>query len=210
MLDSFKADNFQIDNNRIDNNQIDLRRNPNGKWWTSVVFFALVAVLFGVVGFFFTTEKNQKTMSPATTRAIATRPHDIDRTLDLIMPALAYDGWCKTIKALSEDDLRRPEAWQYRHLTISQGCLADYNRAHETKLVLSDVRNDDTLSLIIGRWYVKHYATEERLGRTPTAEDAVRIFFGGPDGWRRTSTIPLWERTRDLMFGQSGLARVSG
>ena len=42
--------------------------------------------------------------------------------------------------------------------------------------------------------YMDRYATEDRLGHTPTDEDIARIHNGGPDGYRRESTEQYWER----------------
>ena len=43
--------------------------------------------------------------------------------------------------------------------------------------------------------YQRRYATRERLGRRPTAEDVVRIWNGGPDGHRQIrETDHAWRR----------------
>ena len=41
--------------------------------------------------------------------------------------------------------------------------------------------------------YMGRYATPERLGREPTDEDIARIHNGGPNGYRRDSTLPYWD-----------------
>ena len=43
--------------------------------------------------------------------------------------------------------------------------------------------------------YMARYATEARLGRTPTAEDIARIHNGGPNGYKKTATDKYWNLT---------------
>lgn len=47
--------------------------------------------------------------------------------------------------------------------------------------------------------YVSHYATEARLGRPPSWEDAARIHARGPNGWRDPRAIPYWKRLKSLI-----------
>ena len=44
--------------------------------------------------------------------------------------------------------------------------------------------------------YMGRYATRERLGRDPTDEDIARIHNGGPDGYRKTATLPYWNKVK--------------
>lgn len=46
------------------------------------------------------------------------------------------------------------------------------------------------------RGYMKRYATVSRLGRTPTCEDFARIHNGGPNGYKKSSTITYWTKIR--------------
>ena len=43
------------------------------------------------------------------------------------------------------------------------------------------------------RAYWHRYATVERLGHRATANDIARIWNGGPNGFRMSSTIPYWK-----------------
>jgi len=47
--------------------------------------------------------------------------------------------------------------------------------------------------------YMDRYATKERLGREPTAQDIARIHNGGPNGWRKKSTLPYWEKIKTVL-----------
>ncbi len=49
-----------------------------------------------------------------------------------------------------------------------------------------------TMSLV----YWDHYATTERLGHEPTIQDLARIHNGGPNGWKRASTLDYWRKVK--------------
>lgn len=61
---------------------------------------------------------------------------------------------------------------------------------------------DELTSVRIFRAYMKRYATEERLGRPVTFEDIARIHNGGPNGYKKKSTIPYWNKVKCLMEKQ--------
>jgi len=44
--------------------------------------------------------------------------------------------------------------------------------------------------------YMQRYATEKRLGRSPTQEDIARIHNGGLNGFRKDSTLKYWEKVQ--------------
>jgi len=47
--------------------------------------------------------------------------------------------------------------------------------------------------------YMDRYATEERLGRKPTAEDIARIHNGGPNGYKKSSTDAYWAKVKEQL-----------
>jgi|TARA_Y100000052_G_scaffold17861_1_gene17467 hypothetical protein len=47
--------------------------------------------------------------------------------------------------------------------------------------------------------YASRYATEERIGRPVSLQDIARIHHGGPNGWKKESTIEYWKRARALL-----------
>ena len=51
------------------------------------------------------------------------------------------------------------------------------------------------------------YATERRLGRTPTYEDVARIHNGGPNGYKKTATYKYWQKVKKKLaqLGVQGL-----
>jgi len=54
-----------------------------------------------------------------------------------------------------------------------------------------DVTNETYARMVITA-YMNLYATVSRIGRVPKVEDVVRIFRGGPDGWKDESTTAYW------------------
>ena len=44
--------------------------------------------------------------------------------------------------------------------------------------------------------YMDRYATERRLGHPATDEDIARIHNGGPNGFRKRSTLKYWRKVR--------------
>lgn len=80
----------------------------------------------------------------------------------------------------------------YGPLQIRQPAVDDYNRWHGTKLKAEDCLGNRKLSVAICESYLAHYATEKRLGRTPTDQDRARIWNGGPNGYKKESTEKYW------------------
>jgi hypothetical protein len=58
---------------------------------------------------------------------------------------------------------------------------------------------DELTAIKIFRAYMARYATEERLGRPVTLEDIARIHNGGPNGYKKQSTIPYWKKVQCLL-----------
>tara|TARA_R100001443_G_scaffold77405_1_gene84616 strand:+ start:54 stop:479 length:426 start_codon:yes stop_codon:yes gene_type:complete len=48
----------------------------------------------------------------------------------------------------------------------------------------------------IVRAYMDRYATEKRLGRPVTMEDIARIHNGGPNGYKKESTLKYWSKVK--------------
>lgn len=49
--------------------------------------------------------------------------------------------------------------------------------------------------------YLEYYATKKRIGKEPTLEDMARIHNGGPNGWKKESTKPYWEKVKRALAG---------
>ncbi len=92
-------------------------------------------------------------------------------------------------EAIGDLDLRHHA---YGCLQIRQSCVDDYNKANGTKVQPKDCLNNRDLSVKICKWYIDHYAKESRLGHAPTDEDKARIWNGGPNGFKKESTVDYW------------------
>lgn len=55
------------------------------------------------------------------------------------------------------------------------------------------------LSIAIVKAYLKRYATVARLGHLPTQQDCARIHNGGPNGYRKATTVEYWEKVEKLL-----------
>ena len=53
--------------------------------------------------------------------------------------------------------------------------------------------------------YMSVYATKGRLNREPTAQDIARIHNGGPNGWKKPSTLKYWKKVEALLNADTSL-----
>ena len=88
---------------------------------------------------------------------------------------------------------------------IRSVCLEDANRIARlrglaVRFTAEDRSNPRTArrmwDLYLG-FYGNQYKKE--TGRPPTDEVFARIWNGGPGGWRKTSTLPYWDRIREAL-----------
>ena len=83
-------------------------------------------------------------------------------------------------------------------LQIHRCVLDDVNRAHGTKFRHHQMRGPH-LSRVVFYRYIELWATEKRLGRPVTDEDRARCWNGGPDGWKKDSTLCYWRKVKTQM-----------
>jgi len=102
----------------------------------------------------------------------------------------------------------------YGCLQIWPAYVQDANEYARTSYTHDDAFDRDK-SVAIFTAYMSRYATEKRLGRTPTAEDIARIHNGGPNGYRKAATDVYWAKVKaelyrmgahDLADGKVGFA----
>jgi len=67
------------------------------------------------------------------------------------------------------------------------------------RIVGGDMRYSPLISRAYVAVYLKHYATKERLGYTPTWEDLARIHNGGPDGYFKPETEAYWLKVKEAL-----------
>lgn len=85
-----------------------------------------------------------------------------------------------------------PERRAYGCLQIRKPCIDDVNRRYGTTYSAQDCLGNRELSKWVCAKYIEMYATQKRLGHKPTLQDMARVWNGGPDGWRRKSTLKYW------------------
>ena len=78
-------------------------------------------------------------------------------------------------------------------LQIHENVVRDVNRFAGTRYTWDDAW-DPAKSRAICTLYLEHYATPERLGHAPSAQDLARIWNGGPRGFVKPATIRYAER----------------
>lgn len=83
-------------------------------------------------------------------------------------------------------------------LQIWKVVVDDVNKYSKVKYTYAD-RYDKVKSYEMFKLYIGHYATEKRLGHKPTNEDMARIWNGGPNGYKKTSTIKYWNKVKKYM-----------
>lgn len=87
----------------------------------------------------------------------------------------------------------------YGSLQIRKPCVDDVNRRFGTKYSPEDCLGNRPLSVQVCQKYLKQYATRERLGREPTLQDLARIWNGGPNGFKKQSTLGYWSRVQKAL-----------
>ena len=89
----------------------------------------------------------------------------------------------------------------YGILQIQQGAIDDVNKEFGTSYThedaFSEACSEEIFDLYIQKW-ANHL--EKRQNRTATAEDIVRIWNGGPNGYLRHSTIKYFEKYKKYRY----------
>lgn len=80
----------------------------------------------------------------------------------------------------------------------------DVNRIRGGSYYSYEDRYDASKSLEMVKVYVEHYSKRyERLtGKEATWEIKARIHNGGPNGWKKASTIRYWKKIREYMLAR--------
>ena len=97
------------------------------------------------------------------------------------------------LRAIGDAHLRNKA---YGPLQVRKPACDDVNRRFGTAYAPEQCLGNLEVSTDIFRKYMKMYATERRLGHAPTDADCARIWNGGPDGWKKSSTEPYLEKVR--------------
>lgn len=83
---------------------------------------------------------------------------------------------------------------------IHAGVVTDVNRHFGTTWRHVEVM-DPNIAAKVARAYLEYYGALylARTGQAPTLEVYARIWNGGPNGWRRSSTLPYWHKVRGAL-----------
>lgn len=92
-----------------------------------------------------------------------------------------------TVESSGNNDAVGDDGLAYGCLQLHAAYVADAAEFAGTDWVHEDAFDRDTAILIVTA-YMARYATEERLGRKPTASDIARIHNGGPNGYKKSAT----------------------
>ena len=81
-------------------------------------------------------------------------------------------------------------------LQIHAAVVQDVNRIYGWRFRHQDARNP-AIARAICYGYLKHWG--DRLPHPPTPQDYARIWNGGPNGWKKPSTLRYWERVEQAL-----------
>lgn len=95
-------------------------------------------------------------------------------------------------------------------LQIHPVVVEDVNRIYQTKYTEKD-RLNKAKSMSICRLYLKYYGTRYQLntGKKADIEVLARIWNGGPDGWKKQSTVKYWKKAKGLYEQQAEKDRTA-
>ena len=113
----------------------------------------------------------------------AAQPLDLDR----LLPAL------EKVESNGNPNAIGDKGKAHGILQIWEAVILDVNRVFKTNYTHADAF-DPVKARDICRKYLAIYATEKRLGRKPTMEDAARIWNGGPQGHKKNNTNKYWQK----------------
>lgn len=85
-------------------------------------------------------------------------------------------------------------------LQIHECVIQDVNRVYKTTFTKEDRLNREK-SIQICTLYLTYYGEkyEKKTGKKATEEVLARIWNGGPNGWKKESTIKYWNKVKKLL-----------
>lgn len=89
---------------------------------------------------------------------------------------------------------RQKKEKAYGPLQVRQPCVDDVNQHYGTHIQAKELLGDRAKSEWVCQKYIELYATQKRLGKQPSLEDMARIWNGGPNGWKVSSTRTYWAK----------------
>lgn len=95
----------------------------------------------------------------------------------------------------SENGRTSDNVYQIRRVYLDD--LGRIYGCHFADEVATDRHASEQVMLAYWEYYGEQYA--RRTGRQPTAEVLARIHNGGPNGWRKDSTLEYWRKVKAAM-----------
>ena len=100
----------------------------------------------------------------------------------------------------SENGRTSDNVYQIRRVYLDD--LGRIYGCHFADEVATDRHASEQVMLAYWEYYGEQYA--RRTGRQPTAEVLARIHNGGPNGWRKDSTLAYWAKVKAAMERSEG------
>lgn len=118
----------------------------------------------------------------------------ISERVEILIPALIHVESSGDWKAIGD------KGRAYGGLQLWAIYIKDVNRIVGTDYIHDDAFNEEKAKEIV-RIYLIHYGKRyERLtGKIATYEILSRIHNGGPNGWKKESTIKYWNKVKNEM-----------
>lgn len=147
-------------------------------------------------------------------------PVAVANEYDHMLDDYLVSGELQKVNTTIDPELQLALDVSYRIESDSGKCLVgDNGRSkgplHIQKQAIDDVNDilgyeafsyDDRMSLEkscqIFHAYLSHYGNKysEKTGKKPTTEVYVRIWNGGPNGWKKNKTKDHWEKAQEVIF----------
>ena len=105
------------------------------------------------------------------------------------------------VESSDRDDVIGDNGRAYGRYQIRQQYLDDANSFAGTSYTLADMLDPEKAKAVVIA-YMRRYATVRRLGHVPTDEDFARIHNGGLNGFKKSETIPYWNKINRAMNGE--------
>jgi len=96
-------------------------------------------------------------------------------------------------------------------LQIREICIMDVNRIYGTSYTMHDVYNKKTseeIALLYLSYWGREYTKETK--KIPSYEQYARMWNGGPDGWKKQSTLKYWKKVQKQVIIEESKLKMRG
>ncbi|PCI20646.1 hypothetical protein COB64_01620 [Candidatus Wolfebacteria bacterium] len=146
------------------------------------------------IGIFLSTSRDDHAISMSTS---IDDPKNPFKNMDELIEAIACKESRHNDNAMGDltefDSILNGIDTAYGYLQITNDVIIDVNQTLGTNYRSIDAKGNRELSIKLFYVYIERYATFVRLKRIATQEDIARIWNGGPNGFKKETTIVYWE-----------------